>query len=403
MYRTADQIAEEFIAEGKRRGITERGIVICIATGLVESNLTVYANSKVPASLALPHDAVGSDGYSVGPLQQQVVMGANGWWWGDAATCMDPTKSSALFYVRLAKLDYNNTAHTPGSYAQAIQQSAYPDRYDQRMSDAQAIYDRLSGGTPVTEAPRPDFNEYANWSTNCQDRAGTKIDLILLHTQEGGGGDNAADDLAKFLRSTEGGANPVSYHDCISQASDGGVTVVDVVDTDQASWSVGNSNNRAINYCFAGSYSSWTRVQWMAQSKAIDTAAYLAVQDCQKYGIPIRVLWPYSAPGGIADHRYCTQYLKDGNNHTDVGDNFPWDYFAQRVAYWANPVAPQPPVVSPPPAAPQPQPVVVGPAADQLTMRFNCLGGQTLVEAVAEIRDKITGSNDRNKTGVVVQ
>lgn len=50
-----------------------------------------------------------------------------------------------------------------------------------------------------------------------------------------------------------------------------------------------------------------------------------------------------------------------------------------------------------------PQPVVVGPADDQLNMRFNCLGGQTLVEAVAEIRDAVKGTNDRGKTGVVTK
>lgn len=51
---------------------------------------------------------------------------------------------------------------------------------------------------------------------------------------------------------------------------------------------------------------------------------------------------------------------------------------------------------------PTPKPVVVGPADDQLNMRFNCLGGQTLVEAVAEIRDAVKGTNDRTKKGVVL-
>lgn len=148
MYRTKDQVASEFIAEGKRRSITPRGIVICIATGLVESNLTVYANEKVAASMALPHDAVGRDGFSVGPLQQQVVMG-NGWWWGDAKTCMDPTLSAGLFYDRLVKRDYNNG--DPGAHAQAIQQSAFPDRYAERMAEAQKYYDRLAGTTTPEE------------------------------------------------------------------------------------------------------------------------------------------------------------------------------------------------------------------------------------------------------------
>jgi hypothetical protein len=363
-YRTPDQVASEFIAEGRRRNITERGIVICISTGIVESALTVYANSKVPASLLLPHDAVGSDGFSVGPLQQQVVMGANGWWWGDAATCMDPTSSCGLFYDRLVNLDYNGP-NSPGSYAQAIQQSAYPDRYDQEMSAAQAIYNRLAGA-PVTppDPNKPSYNEFPLPCENSQDRNGTTVDLVLLHTEEGGGGNSAAEDLANFLISTTGGSNPVSYHRTLSQASDGGVTVVDCVDTDQACWAVGNSNNRSINMCFAGSYAAWTRDQWMEQSNAIDVAAYLAVQDCKKYNIPLRVIVPYSAPGGVADHRYCTDYLKDGNTHTDVGGpmgppwtGFPWDVFAAAITKYATGTPPPPtPVPAPIPGGNVPQP-----------------------------------------------
>ncbi len=346
---TQDQVAQYFITEGQRRQITPRGIVICISTGLVESNLTVYANSKVPASMAIPHDAVGSDGFSVGPLQQQVVMGAGGWWWGDAATCMDPTQSCGLFYDRLVKLDYNNSSLSPGSFAQAIQQSAFPDRYDQRMGDAQAIYNRLAGVPVPTPTPtptpvdpnRPDFNEYPNWCSNNEGRGGTRVDIWLIHTEEGAGN---ADSLAKFLIGTEGGPNPVSYHYTISEdPNDHGVTVVDVVSTDEASWSVMASNDRAINLCFAGSYASWSRAQWLQQSNAIDVAAYLCVQDCVKYGIPPNVIAPpyNAAPPGISDHRYCTEYLRDGNTHTDVGDNFPWDVFAAAVNKYAG-ITPQP-------------------------------------------------------------
>lgn len=50
-----------------------------------------------------------------------------------------------------------------------------------------------------------------------------------------------------------------------------------------------------------------------------------------------------------------------------------------------------------------PKPVVVGPADDQLNMEWNCLGGQTLVEALAEVRDKVCGTSDKDKTGVVVK
>jgi N-acetyl-anhydromuramyl-L-alanine amidase AmpD len=241
---------------------------------------------------------------------------------------------------------------------------------------------------------RPDFNEYSNWSRNHQGRDGTTIDLWLIHTEEG---NSNADGLARFLRSTEGTDNPRSYHYTISEDyTDHGVTVVDVVDTDYAAWAVGNSNDRSINLCFAGSWAAWSREQWMRQSRAIDVAAYLCVQDCTKYSINPKVIAPpyNSDPPGISDHRYCTQYLKDGNTHTDVGDNFPWDFFGQRVAFWTT----AEPIEQVPGAQP---PTPVGPADDQLTLRWRCLGDQTLVEAVAELRDFLLGTEDRNKQGAV--
>lgn len=336
MFRTKDQVAQEFLAEGRRRGVASVGVVMCVAAGLVESELTVYANSKVPESLALPHDAVGCNGFSVGPLQQQVCRGAGGhWWWGDAKTCMDPTLSSGLFYARLAKLDYTGGSHTPGWYVQQVQQSAYPDRYDSRIDEARAIYDRLTKKGILVPAPaRPDFNEYWVESPNSQSRNGTPINLFLLHTQEGGGGDSAADTLAHYLADP---ASQVSYHYTVSQAADGGVTVCDVVDTDLASWSVLSANDRSINLCFAGSRASWSRLQWMSQARAIDVAAYLAVLDCYKYSIPPTVITPPYTAGraGISDHDYVTEVLKEGT-HTDVGANFPWDYFTTRVTFWAT-------------------------------------------------------------------
>lgn len=140
--------AREVLRAGRDLGITPRGIVIAFATVSVECDWIMYANAKVPESLNLPHERVGSDGKSVGLFQQQVVWGNGAWWWGDAATCMDPYKSARLFFERLKKLDYNGP-NSPGSYAQAVQGSAFPDRYDTRMAEAQQLYNQLSGG-PVT-------------------------------------------------------------------------------------------------------------------------------------------------------------------------------------------------------------------------------------------------------------
>ena len=187
---------------------------------------------------------------------------------------------------------------------------------------------------------RPDYHEYSVWSGNNQARNGTKVDLFLLHTQEGNGN---ADSLARWL----GGPVNVSYHYTVSQdPRDNGVTVCDVVDTDRAAWSVLSANNRSINLCFAGSSVNWSKDMWMRNSKALDAAAWLAVQDCKKYKIPFTVIAPPYTAGraGISDHAYVTKVLKDGT-HSDVGPNFPWPYFASKVAEYSGvkPVEPKPP------------------------------------------------------------
>lgn len=137
-----DRYALEIIAEGRRRNITARGIQIALATALVESNLKMYANASVPESLNLPYDAIGSDHDSVGLFQQRCPM------WGPANVLMDPTKSAGLFYDRLVRNDYNNPTNSPGWYAQNVQRSAFPGRYDERFPDAVALYTRLAS-TPV--------------------------------------------------------------------------------------------------------------------------------------------------------------------------------------------------------------------------------------------------------------
>ncbi|QNN98713.1 endolysin [Mycobacterium phage Moonbeam] len=143
MTHTNDTYAREILRAGNDLGITPRGIVIAFATVFVESDWYMWANAKVPESLRLPHERVGNDGRSVGLFQQQVVWGNGAWWWGDAATCMDPYKSARLFFERLKTRDYSTG--DPGAHAQAIQRSAYPDRYGQRMSEAQNYYNQLAG------------------------------------------------------------------------------------------------------------------------------------------------------------------------------------------------------------------------------------------------------------------
>ena len=288
----------------------------------------------------------------------------------------------------------------PGAYAPRSKQDPLIRLRGASEPQPNPILPKKESAMPLDS--RPDFNEYPVWSPNNEDRRGTKIDLFLLHTEEGCGVKDGADRLARWMQNPSVG---VSYHYSVSQdPNDGGVTVVDVVDTDRGSWSALSANRRSINLVFAGSKASWKREEWLRNSRAIDVAAYLAAQDCAKYGIPKRVLVPpYSAPGGVSDHRYVTRYLRDGT-HTDVGGpmsppwtGFPWDVFElafQKYSGTKLPAAPKPPT---PPTPPTPVPT----PADESMLRWNCLGGQTLIEAVAEIRDKILGTDDRKKNGVV--
>lgn len=176
---TAKQLgyAQAIVAEGRRQGVTVRGLIIALATVLVETNLWIYANPKVPESMKLPHDKVGDDGFSVGIFQQQIVMG-NGWWWGDAATCMDPTSSARLFFDRLRKLDYNNTARSPGRFAQDVQGSAFPDRYDQRMNDATALFALLGESAEPTREAAMGWSGDPTWLADVLRAEGLECDIF---------------------------------------------------------------------------------------------------------------------------------------------------------------------------------------------------------------------------------
>ncbi|MEV6555862.1 DUF1906 domain-containing protein [Nocardia sp. NPDC051756] len=191
-------------------------------------------------------------------------------------------------------------------------------------------YGQWSADRPIGDSVKPDFLELdeTDVSPNCSPRGGSKPIWFLLHTQEGNG---TAQSLAGFLQNPNSG---VSYHYTVDNDE-----VVDVVDTDLSSWSVLNANPRAINLCFAGSRAGWSRQQWLDNmGPAIDIAAYLAVKDCRRYGIPPRVITPDElgrGEAGIADHYAITAGLGIGT-HTDVGDGFPWDAFTAAVAKYAG-------------------------------------------------------------------
>lgn len=183
---------------------------------------------------------------------------------------------------------------------------------------------------PVTPAPapaavKPSFAYLEQLGRSCQSRWGARINLFLLHTQEGNG---TARSLAAYCNNP---ANSASYHYVADDS-----TLVAIVDTDMASWSVLDANARSINFCFAGSRASMSRAEWLAKyTNAIKIAAWCIVEDAKKY--------PYIKPSAVnfrpfslgnvpcvSDHYFVTKVLGIGT-HTDCGPNFPSDILAHWI------------------------------------------------------------------------
>jgi murein DD-endopeptidase MepM/ murein hydrolase activator NlpD len=125
--------AAAVIAEGYRLGVPRRALVVALAVAHQESGFLNYANDGlgddlgflqggVEDSLALPHDAVGTDHGSLGIFQQQ-------WpWWGTMADLMNPAQAAGKFYTALLSVPGWEQLTITGA-GQAVQFSAYPDAY----------------------------------------------------------------------------------------------------------------------------------------------------------------------------------------------------------------------------------------------------------------------------------
>lgn len=365
--RTREQVAVEVHQVSLSRGLdtfatvlTCMGIDVEVGADDDEGNPQWWCPANPgaeSASMAYPHDSLSNDGRSCGYLQQQTP------WWNTVQDEMTLAHAANEFQARLTDSyhDADNDPHLAGQFVQDVQGSGFPARYQDHWDTAWDVVNRaLANDTPVpvivgpvpavppaTPVAAPVFNvvNEIGRNRNHSGRGGDTVDLLIIHTQEPRVAPYSvtAQDLADFLNSTTGTDNPVSYHDTIGQNADGSVDVVNVVDLDQECWAVLDSNPDSINVCFAGSSAGVSKPglseqEWMDQfGNAIDVAAYLFVQRAGKYGVPIKVLAPpyNSDPPGITDHRYVTEWLGDGS-HEDVGNNFPWTYFATRILHYAN-------------------------------------------------------------------
>ncbi len=91
--------ARIIIGVGKDLNMPPAAWTLAVATGLAESDLYVYANSNIPASLQQPHDAVGADHEALGVFQDQLFTESGP---GGVGNLMSTANEARSFYALLA-------------------------------------------------------------------------------------------------------------------------------------------------------------------------------------------------------------------------------------------------------------------------------------------------------------
>ncbi|MGP9503197.1 C40 family peptidase [Specibacter sp. AOP5-B1-6] len=183
-------VAKAYIAVGRALGVPDDGIVIALMMGLQESNLQMLANPSVPESLKFPHDGVGSDHDSIGSAQQRPAAG-----WGSVEELMQPAYNAEAFYggphgpnqgSPRGLLDIQGWQQMDkGSAAQAVQGSAFPERYAKWQPEAAAIL----AGFAMATAPAACSPEKSGASQPVLPSDLSQLRReILAYAQEGVGG-----------------------------------------------------------------------------------------------------------------------------------------------------------------------------------------------------------------------
>lgn len=134
-------------------GVGRDGILIALMAALTESSLRMLSNTGAyPSSADHPNDGDGGDHDSLGLFQMRPSTG-----WGTVEDLMDAEYQARAFYggpsgpnqgSPRGLLDIDGWENLPkGAAAQAVEVSAYPDRYAVYEPVATAILDALATGT----------------------------------------------------------------------------------------------------------------------------------------------------------------------------------------------------------------------------------------------------------------
>jgi len=139
---------------GRTSGVGAPGVVIALMAALTESRLRMLANTGAfPESGDYPNDGNGADHDSLGLFQMRPASG-----WGTVAELMDPDYQARAFYGGPDGPNYPSPRGLldipdwqqmdPGEAAQAVEVSAYPDRYQNYRPVAETILRVLTAPAP---------------------------------------------------------------------------------------------------------------------------------------------------------------------------------------------------------------------------------------------------------------
>ena len=142
-------------------GVGRDGIQIALMAALTESSLRMLSNtSAYPESADYPNDGDGSDHDSLGLFQMRPQSG-----WGTVAELMDATYQARAFYGGPDGPNYPSPRGLldipgwqqmgKGEAAQAVEVSAYPDRYNNYEPVTLTILNTLTGSGGPASATAP--------------------------------------------------------------------------------------------------------------------------------------------------------------------------------------------------------------------------------------------------------
>ncbi len=139
------------------------------------------------------------------------------------------------------------------------------------------------------------------------------IKMVIVHCTEGSTAAGAAGWWARpYVAPGSNGSAHVVSDDVVTYRC---------VDDDQVAYGAKGYNYVGFHIEICG-FGRWSREEWLSHKPRLEQAATFHAAANLRYGIPL----VESLTNGYHSHRGLP-----GNDHTDPGPNFPWDYYLSRV------------------------------------------------------------------------